>query len=161
MTRVTLSLDFISDRSIASSSVHFLYKYHTPSPLISLLSTKMHYQSTSVILVKDHSIQFRCQSSTPFLRSLTNLVNTLFFTSLSYLWTYSFLFSRLYTPVTPSRPVRVLGFVVTCRQCLVRQVISQLSMTGWITRKYTRQVTKTKRVQAKRGVCPLFLVLNK
>ena len=29
MTRVALSLDIISDRSVASSSVHFLYKYHT------------------------------------------------------------------------------------------------------------------------------------
>ena len=37
---------------------------------------------------------------------------------------HTFYFPRLYTPVTPSRPVRVLGFVVTCRQCLVCQVIS-------------------------------------
>ena len=101
MTRVTLSLDFISDWSIASSSLHFLYKYHPPSPLISLLSTKMHYQSTSVILVKDHSIQFRCQSSTPFLRSLTNLVSTLFFTNLFYLQIYSFLFSWTLYPRQP------------------------------------------------------------
>ena len=30
MTRVILPLDIVSDRSVASSSVHFLYKYHTP-----------------------------------------------------------------------------------------------------------------------------------
>ena len=36
----------------------------------------------------------------------------------------------------------------------MHQVTSQLSVTGRITRKYTRQVTKTKTVQAKRGVHP-------
>ena len=46
----------------------------------------------------------------------------------------------------------VLGFVVTCRQCLVRQVINQSFATGRITRKYARLVIKTKRVQAKKEV---------
>ena len=65
-----------------------------------------------------------------------------------------FIFLDFYThPLALLDPL-VLGFVVTCRQCLVRQVTSQSFMTGWITRKYTRPVTKTKRVQAKRGVRP-------
>ena len=56
VTRVALPLDLILDRSVASSSIHFLYKYHTPSPLISLLFAETHCQSTSVILVKEHSV---------------------------------------------------------------------------------------------------------
>ena len=119
VTRVALSLDLISDRNVASSCVHFLYKYHTPSSFISLLFAETHCQSTSVILVKEHSVYFLHPSSSTFIRSLANLVITLLSTSLSYPRTYSFYFSRLYTPVTPSRPVRVFGFAVTCRQCLV------------------------------------------
>ena len=92
MTRVALPLEFSSDWSVASSSLHFLYKYHTPSPLLSLLSAKTHCQSTSVILVREHSIQFRYLSSKTFFRSLANLVSTLFFTSLSYPRTYSSIF---------------------------------------------------------------------
>ena len=85
---------------------------------------RTHCQSAFVILVRDHSVQLLYSSLTPFLCSLTNLVSTLFFTSLFYLQLYSFYFPRLYTPVTPSRPVRVLSFVITYRQCLVRQVTS-------------------------------------
>ena len=56
VTCVALSLDLISDRNVASSCVHFLYKYHTPSPFISLLSAETHCQSTSVILVREHFV---------------------------------------------------------------------------------------------------------
>ena len=97
MTHVALPLDIISNWSIASFSVHFLYKYHT-SFFISPLSAKTHCQSASVILVRDHSVQLLYPSSTPFFRSHTNLVSTLFFTSLFYLQIYSVYFPRLYTP---------------------------------------------------------------
>ena len=46
----------------------------------------------------------------------------------------------------------VLGFIVNCRQCLVRQVTSQWFVTGRNTRRYTRPVIKTKRVLTKIGV---------
>ena len=56
---------------------------------------------------------------------------------------YTFYFPRLYTPVTLSSPVKVLGFVITCRQSLVRQVISQWFVTERNTRKYTHLVIET------------------
>ena len=92
MTRVILSLDIISNRSVASASVHFLYKYHTPPFSFLYFLLKTYCQSASVVLVRDHFVQLLYASSTPFLRSLTILVSTLFFTSLLFFHIY-FLFS--------------------------------------------------------------------
>ena len=92
MTRVIFPLNIISDRGVTSTSVHFLYKYHTPPFSFLYFLLKTYCQSASVILVRDHSIQLLYPSSTPFLRSLTILVSTLFFTSLFFFHIY-FLFS--------------------------------------------------------------------
>ena len=65
-----------------------------------------------------------------------------------------FIFLDFYTHSLAFLDLSILGFVITCRQCLVRQVISQSFVMGQIMRKYTNPVTKSKRVQEKRGVCP-------
>ena len=59
--------------------------------LISLFSAETYYQSASLILVRDHSVQVLYSSLTPFVRSLTILVSTLFLTSffLSYILLFS------------------------------------------------------------------------
>ena len=162
MTRVALWLDFTSNQSVALSSMHFLYKYQY------LPFSFLHFQLKHTVkaqpssLVRDHSVQLLYSSSTYFLCSFTKLVSALFSqVPFTCKYTFTLYFPRLYTPVITSRSVRVLSFVVTCRQCLVHRITSHLSVTGWITRKYTRPVIKTKRVQAKRGVVRLFLVLNK
>ena len=156
MTRVALSLDIILERSIAMSSMHFLYKYHTLlfSFLYFLLKHTVRVLPSS--LLETTPFSWCIHHHRPFSVHFIDLVSTLFFKSLFYLKIYIFYFPRLYTLVTLFRPVKVLRFVVTCRQCLVRQVTSQLFVTEQITRKYTYQVIKTKRVQAKRGVRPPF-----
>ena len=100
MTRVILLLDIISNRSVASASVHFPYKYHTPPFSFLYFLLKTYCQSASVVLVRDHSVQLLYPSSMPFLRSLTILVSNLFFTSLSFFHIY-FLFSWTLYPCHP------------------------------------------------------------
>ena len=56
MTRVVLRLDFISDRSVASSSVHFLYKYQ------GLPFSFLHFQLKHIVRVQPPSLS----ETTPF-----------------------------------------------------------------------------------------------
>ena len=129
MTHVALPLDIISNRSVASFSVHFLYKYHT------LLFSFLHFPLKHIVrallssLLENTPFSFFTRHQRP---SSVHLLTW---------WVLSFsqvFFTRLYTPITPSRPIKVLGFIVPCRQYLAHQVTNQLSATRQITRKYTR-----------------------
>ena len=156
MTCVALWLHFSSNRSITLSSVHFLYIYHTP------LFSFLHFQLKHTVRALPSSLS----ESDLFSSYIRHRHNS--FVHSQIWWVFSFhksllpvdillpffYFPRLYTPVIISKSARVLGFVVMCRQYLMRRVTSQLSMTGRITRKYTRLVIKTKRVQVKREVRP-------
>ena len=123
-------------RTIHSSYVPFtLYKPNS-LPLISLLSTKIYIQSAPVIFVRQSycsAVASVINASFPF---NFNLVSILFLLLKKFLCT--FYFFRLCTTVIHYRPVRVLGFTVTCRSCLVRRVTSHLSAMGRAMMKCTR-----------------------
>ena len=106
--RVALWLDFTSDRSVASSSVHFLYKYQYLSFSFLHFQLKHTVRAQPSSLVRDHSILLLYPSSTDFLRSFTKLVSILF-SQVPFICRYTFIlfiyFPRLYTLVTISRSV--------------------------------------------------------
>ena len=82
------------------------------------------------------------------IRSLFNSVSHLFlFFFLNLLFSFwNPLFSLDFMPPSPFLNPSVLGSVTTCRQCLVRQVTSRSSVTGWVMKKYTRQVIEIKMI---------------
>ena len=78
------------------------------------------------------------------LRSLFSLVSN-FFCSRCFFFVFHSLFlkRKLYMAFCASSPFpnpSVLGFVTTCRQCLVRQVTNRSSMMRRVTKKCTRRV---------------------
>ena len=129
----------ISDRSAASSSVHSTYKNQHPPPHFLCFSQKLHCQSESVILSErvrsTHSESILVRS---LFFSVSDFIRSLYFTFSSYGKNLNFLCPSPTFILNPS----VLGFVTTCRQCLVRQVTSRSSVTGWVTRNCTRRVVE-------------------
>ena len=128
----------ISDRSAASSSVHSTYKNQHPSPYFLLfaettLSERIRHLSELIRSNHSESILVRSLFS-----SVSDFIRSLYFTFSFYGKNLNFL--------CPSPPFflnpLVLGFVITCRQCLVRQVTSRLSVTGRVTRNCTRRVVE-------------------
>ena len=69
-----------------------------------------------------------------------------------------FLLQTFYVSVIPYKLVKVIGFTITCRSCLVCRVTIRLSAMEWATMKYTRQVTKTMIVRVKKGIRQLVLL---
>ena len=129
------------DRNAPSSFASFpLYKSVSP-PFISLLSTEIYNQSASFIIVRQYSSAIAFVVC-PFLPSTFNLVSILFPCK----FFKHFVSLALYVSIIPYKPVRVLGFTVTCRSCLMRRVTLRLSAMEQATMKYTHQVTKTMKV---------------
>ena len=133
MTRFVLRLVFISDRSITSSSVHFSYKNH------SLLLSFLYFSQKHIFRACSSYLSEICRSiptSLVLIRSLFGSVSN-FFPFLRLFFIFHFPFETLYLVFVPPS---VLGSVTTCRQCLVRQVISHSSLTGRVMKKCTRWV---------------------
>ena len=139
MTCVTCRMARIADRSAASFSVHFTYKNQHPSPYFLCFSQKLHCQSESVTLSElirsTHSESILVRS---LFSSVSDFIRSLYFTFSSYGKNLNFLCPSPPFILNPS----VLGFVTTCRQCLVRQVTSRSFVTGRITRNCTRRVVE-------------------
>ena len=154
MTRVVFQLVFISDRSVASSSVHFSYKNHSLS-LISLLFA----ENTLSERVRHLCQRSVCSTPASFdlIRSLFSLVSN-FFHSLCFFFfhlSFSFFKKNLYMAFYAPSPFpnpSVLGSVTTCRQCLVCQVTSRSSVMGRVTKKCTRRVIEIQMIWARKGV---------
>ena len=142
MTRVVFRLVFISDRSVASFSVHFSYKNHS-LPLISLLFTE------NTLSERVRHLCQRSVRSTPasfdLIHSFLSLESN-FFCLLCFFFVFHSLFfkkKKLYMAFCAPSPFpnpSVLSSVTTCRQCLVRQVTSLSSVMGQVTKKCTCRV---------------------
>ena len=81
-------------------------------------------------------------ASFALIRSLFGSVSN-FFPFLRLFFIFHFPFETLYLVFVPSSPFlnsSVLGSVTTCRQCLVRQVISHSSVIGRVIKKCTYRV---------------------
>ena len=116
----------------------------TPPSLISLLFVE-NTLSKQVCHPCQRSIR-STPASFDLIRSLFSSVSN-FFRSLCFFFHLSFpLFFRnnLYCFLCPSSVLNpsVLGYVPTCRQCLVRQVTSRSSVMGQVMKKCTRRVIK-------------------
>ena len=98
--------------------------YYTSPPSFLHFSAKTYCQSTIVNLVRELSIEYLYPSSIQLSTfSYLDLVSIIIiFTSLSFVL---FILLDFHTHPSTLLDPSVLGFVVTCRQCLVRQVISQ------------------------------------
>ena len=128
----------ILDRSAASSSVHSTYKNQHPSPYFLLfaettLSERVRHLSELIHSTHSESILVHSLFS-----SVSDFIRSLYFTFNSYGKNLNFL--------RPSPPfilnLSVLGFVTTCKKCLVRQVTSRSSVTGRVTRNCTCRVVE-------------------
>ena len=152
MPCVTFRLDFLSNRSVVSSSVHFRYIYNTSQSSFLHFSAKTHCQSATVNLVRAiHRTYIPVDHTTVDLQLLQRTVSIAILIYKSCIW--QLYLARSTQPSILLDP-SILGFIVNCRKCLVRRVISQWFVTRRNTRKYTRPVIKTKRVPTKRGVRP-------
>ena len=135
MPRVAFRLDFLSDRSVASSSVHFRYIYNTSQPSFLHFTAKTHCQSAIVSLVKAICHTYKpVDHTTVDLQLLQRTVSIAILIYKSCIW--QLYLARSTQPLILLDP-SVLGFTVNCRKCLMRQVISQWFVTGRNTRKYT------------------------
>ena len=144
------------DRSVASSSMLSLYIYQTLHPFIFFtFCWNLGLERFCHPCQKNEAVQSLHLSLTLPLGSSSNfgeyspprtLKKKISFLALHYI-------KDFFITVVYYRPIIVLGFTVTCRSYLVRQVTNHLSMTGWATRKCTRQVIKTMIVLGKKGVC--------
>ena len=88
------------------------------------------------------------------IRSLFGSVSN-FFPFLHLFFIFHFPFETPYLVFVPPSPFlnpSVLGSVTTCRQCLVRQVISRSSVTGRVMKKCTCWVIEIQKIWARRGV---------
>ena len=139
MTCVVFFLVFISNRSVASSSMHFSYKNH------SLLLSFLYFHRNTL---SEHVCHI-CQRSAPSIPASFVLIRSLFgsisnfFPFLLLFFIFHFPFETLYLVFVPPSPFlnsSVLGSVTTCRQCLVYQVTSHSSVTGRVMKKCTHQV---------------------
>ena len=153
MPRAAFRLGFLSDRSVASSSVHSRYIYYTSQSSFLHFTDKTHCQSATIIFVRTVRRPYKTVDHTTVNSQL--LQRTV---SIAIIICKFFEFWQLYIdrPIQPSTLLdpSVLGFAVICRKCLVLQVTNQWFVTRRNTRKYTRPVIKTKRVPTKRGVRP-------
>ena len=139
LTCVVFRLVFISDWSVALSSVHFSYKNHSLI-LISLLFTEN---------TLSERFRYRCQRSIRSTTASFNLIRSLFsLVSNSFrLLCFFFIFhslknKKLYMAFCAPSPFPnslVLGSVTTCRQCLMRQVTSR-SFRPWFIESYLFQL---------------------
>ena len=136
MPRVATWLDGVSDRSVASSSVHLssLIYITLLSPLISTIFSQKS--------LSERSCQ-PCQSTPSSIRTRQLLNRQLPVTKCGeYLFSFfqvafcAYISIRATHPSVLSDP-SVLGFIINCRQCLVRQVTSQWFVMGRNTRRYT------------------------
>ena len=93
-------------------------------------------------LSDDHTVQLLHASSTPLYRP-TSTCYAFFSLYFKFYALFYFIFLDFCTTVIHYRPIRVLGFTITCKSCLVRRVTSRLPMTEQATMKCTRQVIKT------------------
>ena len=138
-THVVSRLVYISDRSIASSSVHFSYKIHHPSSHFSAFRKKHIVRASSSSLLEIRSFNSCIIQSHPLIFSLvSNFIRSIcFFFQLSF-----FLLAKIYDflCLSPFLNLSFLGFVTMCRQCLVHQVTSRSSMTGRVTKNCTHRV---------------------
>ena len=136
------------DRSTSSSSVLFSLSKLSYLPLITLHSIEIQDQSAPVTLVR-HLYRSTVAFVTVTSLSLDSVLVSILFLLLQIF--RHFYFSRLLHFRQPLK-YSVLGFTVTCRSCLVRQVTNHLSAMEWATMKCTRQVIKTLIVPVRRGV---------
>ena len=139
-TRVVYRFACISDRSVASSSMHLFYKNQHPSshPLLFAKNTL------------SERVRHLCQRSVRSTLASLNLICSLFSSVNDTIRLVCFLFSAFILPFfiknlcflhpSPFFNPSVLGSVTTCWQCLVCQVTSRSSMTGRVTRNCTRRV---------------------
>ena len=140
LTHVIFRLVFISDQSVASSSMHFSYKNHSLI-LISLL-----FAENTLSERFHHRCQRSIRSTTTsfnLIRSLFSLVSNSFRLLCFFFIFHSLKNKKLYMAFCAPSPFpnsSVLGSVTTCRQCLVRQVTSRSSVTGRVTKKCTRRL---------------------
>ena len=99
-----------------------IYIYHTSALSFLHFSAKTYFQSDIVILIGELSVEYLYPSSIQLSTfSYSDLVS-IYFTSLSLVL---FILLDFHTHSSTLLDLSVVGFVVTCRQCLVRQVISQ------------------------------------
>ena len=119
-----------------------IYKNQHPSSHFLCFSQKIHCQSEFVTYQR-----FVCSTHLPptLIRSLFSSVSdsicSIYF-SFSFYSPYGKNLSFLHPSPLFILNSPVLGFVTTCRQCLVRQVTNCSSATGWVTRNCTRRVVE-------------------
>ena len=146
MTCVVSQLACISDRSVASSSVHLSYKNHHPSSHFFAFCRKHIVRASPSSLSEIRSFNSCIIQSHPltlFFGKWFNPFNLFLFSAfiLPFLAKiYGFLHSSPF--FNPS----VLGSVTTCRQCLMRQVTSHSFVTGCVTRNCTCWVIEIQKI---------------